>query len=189
MPRCGMVFAQRRAAIMMGSAIGTRPFSDTQPCSTFRTAAGTVVPNPSMWSRHLGVVNCAVGHQGREGNSTRPGASCRNAKKDVVRSKMTAALYPQTRLPTVQFSSVQFSSVQFCTIRAGNTFEVPLELIPNGVQNIVGWHFLQRIRLVYLGGMLHTQAFSNGDARRGPNGRRGRGRGRGVGFFCAQGLC
>ena len=29
-------------AIMMGSAIGTRPFSDTQPCSTFRTAAGNV---------------------------------------------------------------------------------------------------------------------------------------------------
>ena len=29
-------------AIMMGSAIGACPFSDTQPCSTFRTAAGNV---------------------------------------------------------------------------------------------------------------------------------------------------
>ena len=29
-------------AIMMGSAIGTRPFSDTQPCSTFRTATRNV---------------------------------------------------------------------------------------------------------------------------------------------------
>ena len=27
-------------AVMMGSARGARPFSDTQPCSTFRTATG-----------------------------------------------------------------------------------------------------------------------------------------------------
>ena len=29
-------------AIMMGSAIGACPFSDTQPCSTFRTATRNV---------------------------------------------------------------------------------------------------------------------------------------------------
>ena len=29
-------------AVMMGSTRGTRPFSDTQPCSTFRTATRNV---------------------------------------------------------------------------------------------------------------------------------------------------
>ena len=29
-------------AVMMGSARGARPFSDTQPCSTFRTATRNV---------------------------------------------------------------------------------------------------------------------------------------------------